>query len=60
MRGVIRAVANWWDAVELWLTQLPFPLQVVLVVLVLVPSCWTAAAAVDRLVDVAASRFASR
>jgi len=57
---VIRAVANWWDAVELWLTQLPFPLQVVLVVLVLVPSCWTAAAAVDRLVDVAASRFASR
>ena len=41
---VARAVADWWDAVELWLTQLPFPLQVVLAVLVLLPACWAGAA----------------
>ncbi len=33
---MLRAVADWWDAVELWLTQLPFGFQVVLAVLVLV------------------------
>ena len=27
---VVRALADWWDAVELWLTQLPFGFQVVL------------------------------
>ena len=46
---VARAVADWWDAVELWLTQLPFPLQVLLAVLVLLPACWGGAAALDRL-----------
>ena len=52
-----RAVADWWDAVELWLTQLPFPLQVVLAVLVLLPACWGGAAAIDRLWDLAAARL---
>jgi hypothetical protein len=58
--GVARAIADWWDAVELWLTQLPFPFQVVLAVLVLVPLCWAAAAAVDRVVDLGADRAAAR
>ena len=29
-----RAVADWWDAIELWLTSLAFPVQVVLAALV--------------------------
>jgi hypothetical protein len=57
--GVGRAIADWWDAVELWLTQLAFPLQVVLAVLVLVPLCWGVAAAVDRVVEAGADRAAS-
>jgi hypothetical protein len=55
-----RAVADWWDAVELWITQLPFPLQVVLAVLVLLPVCWGAAAGLDRLWDVTAAWIAIR
>ncbi|WP_219418504.1 hypothetical protein [Pseudonocardia nigra] len=57
---MVRAVADWWDAVELWLTQLAFPLQVVLAVLVLVPLCWGVATGVDRVVEVAAARIAAR
>lgn len=60
MWGVARAIADWWDAVELWLTQLAFPFQVVLAALVLLPLCWGAAAAVDRVVDVAVARLAER
>lgn len=46
-----RAIADWWDSVELWLTQLAFPFQVALAILVVVPLCWFAAAGLDRLVD---------
>lgn len=53
---VARAVTDLWDAFELWLTQLAFPFQVVLAVLVVVPLCWVAAAGIDRGVDVAARR----
>ena len=58
--AMVRAVADWWDAVELWLTQLPFGFQVVLAVLVLVPLCWGTAVAVDRVVDAAAVRLSAR
>jgi hypothetical protein len=57
---VVRAVVDWWDAIELWLTQLPFGFQVVLAVLVVVPLCWGTAVAVDRVVDAAAARMAAR
>ena len=57
---MVRAVADWWDAVELWLTQLPFGFQVVLAVLVVVPLCAGTAVAADRLVDAAAARIADR
>ena len=50
---MLRAVANWWDAVELWVTQLAFPLQVLLAILVVLPVCWGAAALFDRAVDAA-------
>lgn len=64
MRGyrgpVLRALANWWDAVELWLTQLPFPLQVLLAAVVLLPVCWGVATLLDRFVDVVVARWARR
>ncbi len=47
----MRAVADWWDAVELWLTQLSFVFQVVLALVVVVPLCWGVAVGLDRLVD---------
>ena len=36
---MLHAVANWWDSVELWITQLSFPFQVVLAIVVLLPLC---------------------
>jgi hypothetical protein len=57
---VVRAVVDWWDAIELWLTQLPFGFQVVLAVLVVVPLCWGTAVAVDRVVDDVAARLSAR
>ena len=48
---VLRAVATWWDGVELWLTQLDFTVQVVLVVAVVGPVCWGAAAIIDTVVE---------
>jgi hypothetical protein len=57
---VVRALADWWDAVELWLTQLPFGFQVLLATVVLVPLCWGTAVLADRLVDAAAARIATR
>ncbi len=49
--GVIRALVDWWDSVELWLTQLAFPLQVLLAAVVLLPLCWFVAAGADTLLD---------
>jgi elongation factor P--beta-lysine ligase len=46
---VTRAIANWYDAVELWVTQLAFPFQVVLAVLVVLPLCFGVALLLDRL-----------
>ncbi|GAA4560767.1 hypothetical protein [Pseudonocardia xishanensis] len=43
-----RAIADWWDALELWLTQLAFPLQVALAIVVLLPLCWLVAGLADR------------
>ncbi|HET6258936.1 MAG TPA: hypothetical protein VFE39_09825 [Pseudonocardia sp.] len=57
---MMRAVADWWDAVELWITQLPFPMQVVLAVLVMLPLCWGTAAGVDRVVDLVVDRVSVR
>ncbi|GAA5113086.1 hypothetical protein [Haloechinothrix salitolerans] len=41
----------WWDSVELWVVQLWFPLQFVVVMAAVVPVCLIAAWAVDRAVD---------
>jgi hypothetical protein len=57
---VVRAIVDWWDAVELWLTQLAFPFQVALAIVVGLPLCWLAAAGIDRLVDVVIERTTQR
>jgi hypothetical protein len=48
---VLREIANRWDAVELWVTQLAFPFQVALAILVVLPLCWGVAGLLDRVVD---------
>lgn len=49
---MLRALANWWDSVELWVTQLEFPWQVLLAIVVLLPLCAGAAVLLDRIADV--------
>jgi hypothetical protein len=44
-------LANWWDAVALWLSDLAFPFQFALVIAVLAPLCLGLAWAIDRAVD---------
>lgn len=56
MGSVLRALADWWDAVELWVTQLSFPLQVVLAIVVGLPTCWSAAVLLDRAADLVSRR----
>jgi hypothetical protein len=57
---VVRTLLDWWDAVELWLTQLSFPVQVLLATLILLPACWAASALVDRGVDRVLAAVAGR
>lgn len=51
-------VSAWWDGVELWLAQQWFPVQFVLVTVVLVPLCLLLAWVVHRVVDGVAHRVA--
>ena len=55
MGAVLRELANRWDAFELWVTQLAFPFQVVLAIVVVLPLCWGVAGLLDRAVDVVAT-----
>lgn len=48
MWSVTRALADWYDAMELWVTQLAFPVQVLLAVLVVLPLCFGVALLLDR------------
>ena len=57
---MLEGIAQWWDGVELWLTQLPFPFQVLLAVLVLLPGCWIAAAGFDRALEWLLAAVAAR
>jgi hypothetical protein len=56
----VRAIIDWWDSVELWLTQLAFPMQVLLAGLVLLPLCWWVAAASDKGLDAAVAAVGRR
>ncbi|HEX3650276.1 MAG TPA: hypothetical protein VHV49_17750, partial [Pseudonocardiaceae bacterium] len=49
-------LANWWDGVDLWLSQLAFPFQFAIVIAVLAPVCFGVALLVDRVVDLVSGR----
>ena len=57
---MLRALADWWDGVELWFTGLWFPLQVLVAGVVLLPLCWWFAAAADRALDGVIAAVSSR
>ena len=57
---MVRALADWWDAVELWLTQLSFVFQVLIAIVVVVPLCWAVAVGIDKAVDRAAALVEAR
>ena len=57
---MLRELSNRWDAVELWVTQLAFPFQVVLAIVVVLPLCWGVAGLLDRVVDAAVLAGARR
>lgn len=44
-------LVEWWDGVELWLVQLPYPPLVTLVLAVLLPVAWVLAGWVNRGID---------
>lgn len=48
---------EWWDGVELWLVQLPYPFAVTVVLVVLLPVCWGLARLVDRGIDELAAKL---
>ncbi|MEV0678157.1 hypothetical protein AB0I60_16745 [Actinosynnema sp. NPDC050436] len=54
---MVDAIAQWWDGVELWMAQLPFPFQFALLMAILLPLSLGAARLIDRVVDNASSRF---
>lgn len=51
MRSVLEWLVEWWDGAELWIVQLPYPLQVALVFAVLLPVCWGLARVIDHGID---------
>ena len=53
-------MADWWDGVELWITQLWFPFQVALVIVALLPLCWGAALLIDHGVDRVSALLSTR
>ena len=54
-------LVEWWDGVELWLVQLPYPPLVTLVLAVLLPAAWLVAGVLNRVIDSAvASLFGKR
>lgn len=55
-RNVFLWLANWWDGVDLWLSQLAFPFQFAIVIAVLAPVCFGVALLVDRVVDLVTGR----
>lgn len=53
-------VAPWWESFELWLAQLWFPIQFVLVVAALAPMCAVLAWLIHRTVDAVARQAGRR
>ncbi|WP_181773232.1 hypothetical protein [Amycolatopsis pittospori] len=54
---MFNGLADWWDGVELWLAQAAFPVQFVLVMVVVVPLCLGAAWVLDTVFGKVARLF---
>lgn len=54
---VMDSLFELWDGFELWLVQLPYPLLVTLVLVVLVPTAWAVSRLLDHGVDIIAARL---
>lgn len=57
---MLGTLGSWWNAVELWIVQLWFPLQFVLVMAVVVPVCWGVAVGADVLAGRVVKRLRRR
>ncbi|MBV9846069.1 MAG: hypothetical protein JOZ47_13485 [Kutzneria sp.] len=57
---MLQWLADTWDAVELWVAQLWFPVQFALVMVVLLPVCLGVAWLIDRVVDRLSALLAPR
>ena len=55
-RIVFLWLANWWDGVDLWLSQLAFPFQFAIVIAVLAPVCLGLTWLIERVVDLVSGR----
>ncbi|HEX3589673.1 MAG TPA: hypothetical protein VHV74_08570, partial [Pseudonocardiaceae bacterium] len=49
-------LANWWDGVDLWLSQLAFPFQFAIVIAVLAPVCLGLTWLIECVVDLVSGR----
>jgi hypothetical protein len=49
---VSHAIASWWDGLELWVAELPFGPQVVLILGVMIPLSYLLATVLDRVLHV--------
>ena len=58
--GRVHAIAQWWDSVELWLTGLPFALQVSLVMVVLAVIAMLVVRVLSALIDIVADALDAR
>lgn len=56
----MQAIARWWDSVELWLTGLPFVLQVSLVLVVLAVIAIVVVRVLSVLIDQVGDRWEAR
>ena len=57
---MLRSLADWWDSVELWITQLGFPFQVLLAIVVLLPLCGGVAVLADLATEAVHGRLERR
>jgi hypothetical protein len=56
---VLHAIASWWDGLELWIAELPFGPQVVLILGVMIPVSYLIATGLDRVVHLVLDRMRS-
>jgi hypothetical protein len=54
---VLHAIGSWWDGLELWIAELPFGPQVVLILGVMIPVSYLIATTLDKVVHLVLDRL---